>query len=84
MHTGVLKDVYLQGKNEVMKFSFSWPGSYPELYTGWGRGSGNCSRVHANALRLSDCGILLWHHLNTGLYFYHGTASLYFNVFLLL
>lgn len=59
-------------------------GPYSELYACWWCCSGNCSRVHANALRLSDCGILLWYCLNTGLYLPHGTASLYFNALYLL
>lgn len=59
-------------------------GPYSELYACWWCCSGNCSRVHANALRLSDRGILLWYYLNTGLYLPHGTASLYFNALYLL
>lgn len=59
-------------------------GSYSELYACRWCCGGNCGRVHANALRLSDRGILLWYCLNTGLYLPHGTAPLYFNVLYLL
>lgn len=47
-------------------------GSHPELHSCRRRRSGNCCRVHADALRVSDRRLLLWYHLHTGIYLPHG------------
>lgn len=53
-------------------FCTCFSGSHPELHTCWRRCSWNSSRVHADALWLSYCRFLLWHHFHTWIYLSHG------------
>lgn len=61
-------------------FCTYFPGSHPELHSCWRCCSGDCSRVHADALWCSDRRILLWYNLHTGIYLPHGMVFIWFIV----
>lgn len=58
---------------EYVFYYLSSSGPHSEFHPCWWRCSGDCSRVHADALRISDCWLLLWNPLHTGLHLHHGT-----------